>query len=176
MPLRGCRPREVSRRWRLGLLAALGALAIALSACGGSHAPRRAAGEATAALRRDIWNPPQAFGPPSTAKFCKLLVYQYEHLGELPFAASLKIKEQIVGDYISFTPTVIAAAPPQIAPAAKTYLDSVAEILADLRRVGLQAAKLPRGTLGPLLLAPAIRSAAQQVLDFSQQQCHYTIS
>lgn len=154
-------------------LALAAAVAAGLGSCASSHPPRRFG--ASNGVTRDIWDPPRLSGPPSAAKFCKLLVYQYEHIAELPRAANPNVRRAIVRDYVSFTPTVVAAAPPRIAGAASTYLDAVAKLLAELNGVDLNAARLPKGELGPLLLSPSVRSASQQVLSFADQRCHYAI-
>lgn len=151
------------------------AVAIApLSACGG-HASPRSTGPTTTLLTADTWALPAVSGPPSGAKFCTLLVATYRHLGQLPQAANNKVRQAIVGDYTTAAPTVIAAAPPPIAGAARTYLTTIVEILADLNRVGLNAKKLPQGQLGPLLLDPKVKAASTEIFDFSQKHCHYTI-
>lgn len=151
------------------------ALAVApLAACGG-HASPRSTGPTTTLLTADTWALPAVSGPPSTANFCTLLVATYRHLGQLPQAANNKVRQAIVGDYITAAPTVSAAGPPQIASSARLYLSSVAQILGDLNRVGLDARKLPTGQLGPLLLDPKIKAAGNAVIDFSQKHCHYTI-
>lgn len=118
---------------------------------------------------------PAVSGPPSTSNFCTLLVATYTHEARLPFARDQKVREEIVADYVKAEPHVAAAAPPEIAPAARTYLGAVARILADLGRAGLDAKKVPHGELGPLLLDPQVKAAGDQVLAFSQSYCHYVI-
>jgi hypothetical protein len=152
----------------------LAAVAITLTACGG-HAAARSTGPTTTLITADNWTLPATTGPPSTANFCTLLVATYSHEGQLPQAANNKVRQSIVADYVTAAPGVIAAAPPSIAPAAKLYLHTVAQILADLNRVGLNAQKLPKGQLGPLLLDPKIKAAGTSVVNFSQRYCHYTI-
>ncbi|MGH9056923.1 MAG: hypothetical protein ACRDYY_13845 [Acidimicrobiales bacterium] len=138
-----------------------------------SATPRKA--PATPLITADTWALPAVSGPPSTANFCTLLVATYTHEGRLPFARDQKVREEMVADYVRAEPRVAAAAPPQIAPAARTYLGAVAGILADMDRAGLDAKKVPHGSLGPYLLDPRVTAAGDQVLAFSQNYCHYTI-
>lgn len=159
--------------WRT-LVAPLAALAAmtAVGACGGgvtSHASR------SSSVGADTWTPPAISGPPSTAKFCTLLVAGYQHLGQIPNAVSNKVRQDIVADFIAVVPKVIAAAPAEIAGPAAIYLRSVAQILSDLDRVGLNAQKLAPGQLSPLLLDPTIKAAGTKVIAYSQANCHYTI-
>jgi len=159
--------------------AASAAAALLLAACGGhgaAKAARRAApGPTTTAVVADTWSPPVVAGPPSTATFCTLLVATYAHIGTLPRAASLRVRQDIVSDYVRLTPHVVAAAPPQIAEAAKLYLTTVATVLTLVNRVGLDASRLPKGQLSELLLDPRVRAAGDAVVNFSQQDCRYTI-
>ncbi|MDQ6837517.1 MAG: hypothetical protein M3137_04030, partial [Actinomycetota bacterium] len=152
-------------------------IAFAASACGSEHHPRASTPTTSAAspLASDPWKPPVVAGPPSTAKFCTLLVADYDHLGTNPRAANLKVRQQIIGDFISFTPTVIAAAPTPIAAAAATYLGGITQILTILNAAGLNAAKTPQGSIGMILLDPQVSAASTQVLSFAQQNCHYNI-
>ncbi|MGI8752578.1 MAG: hypothetical protein ACR2MN_09760 [Acidimicrobiales bacterium] len=151
---------------------------LAMTACGSSHDAKKSTPTTAAvtSVTSDRWKPPQVPGPASTAKFCALLVAQYDHIGTNTRAANLKVRQQIVADYVRFTPTVIDAAPPQIAPAATTYLQSVAKILGLLNSAGLDPAKTPRGSIGAILLDPQVAAASAQVLSFSEQYCHYDIA
>lgn len=159
------------------------ALAIAagpgwLSACG-AHQPPSGTGRAkppVTAVRSDVWHPPTVSGPPSTANFCTLLVAAYQHIKTNVIAVNLGVRQQIVRDYIGFTPKVVAAAPPQIAPAASVYLPAIARVLGDLSAVGLDAAKTPPGQIGAIITDPNVQAASAQVLAFSQQYCHYDIA
>ncbi len=113
-------------------------------------------------------------GQPSNASFCAVLTAMYRHEAELP-AATTDVKKQILGDYVRTVPLALAAAPSDIAPAARTYLTSVAHILAALAAAGLDYRRIKPGTLTPLLLDPRIKAAGNQVLAYSQSQCHYSI-
>lgn len=114
-------------------------------------------------------------GPPSAANFCSLLTAVYEHEAELPRAASAKVKAQIIGDYVSTVPRIVAQAPPEIAPAARTYLEGIASILHDLGGAGFDYRKLPAGTLGQFLLDPKLKAAGNQVIAYSQNTCHFDL-
>jgi hypothetical protein len=153
------------------ILAGLSAVAAACASSGAHHA----SGTSGQLIRTDNWSPPALAGAPSAATFCALVTAVYEHEAELPRAATTKVKEQIVGDYISAVPQMVAAAPPDIAPAARTYFEGIARILRDLTRAGLDYRKLPAGTLGPLLLDPAMKAAGNQVIAYSQTTCHYNL-
>lgn len=145
-----------------------------LTGCGGGHSSADS-GPTTTLLTADRWTPPAATGPPSTAKFCTLLVADYQHLASLAAAPKLKVRQEIITDYVDFAPTVIAFAPPTIAVAAKLYLDSIATVLRNLNAVGLDAQKLRTGAGISLLLDPNVRTAGDAVLNFSAQYCHYDI-
>lgn len=153
----------------------LAVLAGVVTACGGGHSRPNAQGQGTPLIASDTWTPPVVTGPASAANFCTLLVATYQHVGQLPEAANSQVRQQMVRDYVDVTPRTIAAAPRPIAPAARLYLNAVAQILADLNQVGLNAQKLPRGQLGPLLLDPKIKAAGTKVIAYSQQYCHYPI-
>lgn len=154
------------------------ATAIAASACGTGH-PSKATTATTSAsspLISDHWEPPVVAGPPSTPKFCTLLVADYDHLGTSTRAANLKVRQHVVGDYVGFTPTVIAAAPPAIAAPAAAYLGGITRILTLLNSAGLNGAKTPQGSIGQVLLDPQFKAAGPPVTAFAQQNCHYDIS
>lgn len=127
-------------------------------------------------LRADNWSPPVVEGPPSAANFCALLTAVYRHEQQLPDAASSAVKEAIVRDYVSTVPAIEAEAPAPIAAAARTYLGGVARVLAALDSAGLDYRKVPAGTLGPVLLDPAVKSAGNEVLAYSENTCHYNIA
>lgn len=141
----------------------------------GTAAGRGRSGPTTTLIESDTWSLPTTSGGPSDTNFCTLLVSLYEHMAKLPFTANLHVREQFVADYVAATPTIEAAAPASLAPAAKEYLGTVAATLAALGKVGLNNRKLGPGSLGPSLLDPKFAAASQQVLAFSQQTCHYTI-
>lgn len=148
---------------------------VAMAGCGGPHRRSDAAAKTTTTLLgTDHWSPPAVSGAPSATKFCTVLEAMYRHEAEIPVATTA-VKEQILRDYVATVPEAIAAAPADIAGAAKTYLTSVATILSAVASAGLDYNKIKRGTLTPLLLDPQIKTAGDQVLSYSQTQCHYTI-
>lgn len=156
------------------LLAAL-AIAVVVAGCGSHPAGRRASTPTTTLIAEDTWHLPPVSGPPSQQGFCTLLVAAYTHVGKLPEAANLHVREQMVGDFVGSAPAIIASAPPPIASQAKVYLTAVSQILQAFEHAGLDSSKLPKGELAPLLLDPRIKAAGNQVLDYSETECHYTI-
>lgn len=147
---------------------------VAVAGCGSPHRRSGAAATTTTLLGTDHWSPPAVNGGPSAKNFCALLEAMYRHEAELPVATAA-VKVQILRDYVATVPEAIAAAPADISGAAKTYLTSVATILSAVASAGLDYNKIKRGTLTPLLLDPQIKAAGNQVLSYSQTQCHYTI-
>jgi hypothetical protein len=147
--------------------------ALLMSSCGAA-AHHTATDPTTTVVATDHWNPPSTAGPPSASKFCALLVADYEHIAQLDVPPSLVVRKEIAHDFVSFTPSVIAAAPPTIASAAKTYLTAIAQTVEELRAADLNPQKLPKGALGQLIV-PSIQSAGDQVISFSNQSCHYSI-
>jgi hypothetical protein len=114
-------------------------------------------------------------GPPSRTAFCTGLTALYQHAALVPDATNLRVQQQIVADFVGFEPSVVAAAPAEIAPAAKLYLGRVAGVLAALNRVSLNAAKLQPGALIPYLFDPTVKAAGTKVVAFAATDCHYTI-
>jgi hypothetical protein len=153
------------------MVASLAAAAV-LTGCGGSA--HQASGPTTTLLQRDDWTAPIVRGPASDANFCTVIIAMYQHQAQLP-SAPVRIKEQILGDFVSTVPEALAAAPPAIAAAAHTYLTDLAALLAALARNGLDYKTIPAGTLAPLVLDPNVKAAASQVLAYSQTVCHYSI-
>lgn len=152
------------------------AAGLLLSGCGTAHrhSSARPPVTATTLVQVDTWTAPTVSGPPSPASFCAVLTAMYRHEAQIPLATQ-SVKEQILRDYVRTVPEALAAAPADIAPAARTYLNSVAQILSALAAAGLDYKKIKPGTLTPLLLDPQIKAAGNQVLAYSQSQCHYTI-
>ena len=164
-----------TRRHSRTLAALTVAGALLLGACGGS-APHAAAPSTTATtlLQADHWTAPKVSGPPSPANFCTVLTAMYRHEAQLPLATT-RVKEQILRDYVRTVPEALSAAPAGIQPAARTYLTSVASILSSLAAAGLDYKKIKPGSLTALLLDPQIKAAGNQVLAYSQTQCHFAI-
>lgn len=151
-------------------------MALLLSGCAGTHRPASARSPVTATtlMQVDTWSVPTVPGAPSPAAFCTVLTAMYRHEAQLPLATT-RVKKQILRDYVRTVPAALAAAPPDIAPAARTYLTSVAQILSSLATAGLDYKKIRPGSLTPLLLDPRIKAAGNQVLAYSQSRCHYAI-
>ena len=162
------RPRPGSRK--VGL--ALAALALAAGACSGGHP--RSSGPTTTLLTRDRWTPPALTGGPSTQNFCTAVVAVYRHMAQLP-SATTSVKEQILGDYVSEAPTMVAEAPPAVAADARLYIPGVAVILGDLQNAGLNGKKITDSRIAELLLDPKVKAAGSNVIAFVQANCNYTI-
>jgi hypothetical protein len=154
--------------------------AVIPAACGGRSKPAAAPPAATATtlapgtVTTDDWRPPVLSGPPSPSNFCTALTAIYRHEAQLPHVVSTPLAESFLTDYISYAPTVVAEAPPEVAPSARTYVDAVSTYLARLVAAGLALGRLPAGSLAPLS-APAVNAAFQQLASYSQTYCHYTI-
>lgn len=129
----------------------------------------------TVVATTDTWTPPAVTGGPSTANFCRVLVAVYTHEQTLTVVADPRMRQDIVADYVRAAPRAIALAPPSIAPAANLYLGAIASVLASLDNAGLDPTKLSNRELTSILLNPRVKDAGNKVIDFSQQECHYTI-
>lgn len=149
-------------------------IAATVAACGGSQR-QRATAPTTTLVTVDRWTPPVVAGGASTANFCAAVVATYKHMAQLPFAANDKVRKEFIADYLSEAPVMIAAAPAQIAPDAKLYIDSVSQILGDLQRAGLNGKKISDPQLAQLLLDPKVKAAGSNVIGFVQANCHYSI-
>lgn len=149
-------------------------VAVLVSSCSGGGHPR-STGPTTTLLTADRWSPPVVNGGPSTQNFCALAVSVYTHMAQLPFAATTRIKEQILGDYVSTAPMMVAAAPAPVADDAKVYITGVAVILGDLRDAGLNGKKITDPRVADLLLDPRVKAAGRNVIAFVQDNCHYSI-
>ncbi len=165
-----------SRRPSGGLVAAAVALAVVLGACSAGH--RGNAGPATTlppgTITVDRWIPPTLSGGPSPANFCAALTAVYQHMAELPHVLSTKVSEDILSDYVSYAPTVIAEAPPEVRDSASAYVTAVSTYLQQLIQAGLDLGRLPAGALQPLA-TPSVNAAYSSLYGYSQTECHYTI-
>lgn len=152
---------------------AVGVAAVVLAgACSG--AAHKASGPTTTLVKVDTWTAP-AVGAPGTSSFCTLVTAVYRHMAEVPFAADKKVRSQMVGDYVSTAPAMIASAPLAIASDARLYISSVAQILSALRSAGLNTRKLSGTQVGSILIDPNVKTAGNNVISFVQDNCHYTI-
>lgn len=150
-------------------------MVLGAAACSGGHGNRAAPGPAApGSITVDAWKPPQLTGPPSAAGFCSGLVAIYRHMAELSHAGSVRVTKQILSDYVTFAPTLVAQSPASLHPAAAAYIDAVAGYLQTLARAGLDFSRLPAGSLAPLS-SPAVGAAYSQLTSFSSSQCHYVI-
>lgn len=91
------------------------------------------------------------------------------------FAATNKVREQILGDYVAEAPAMVGAAPAPVAADARLYITSVAVILADLQKAGLNGKKITDPKLAQLLLDPQVKAAGNNVIAFVRDNCHYAI-
>lgn len=149
-------------------------LAVLLAACGGGgHA--RSSAPTTTLLKADRWTRPVVPTGPSTENFCTVVVDVYKHMTDASFAATDKVRSQILGDYVAEAPTMVSTAPPQVAAAATVYFGSVAAILGDLQKAGLNGKKITDPRLAQLLLDPKVKAAGNTVIAFVQDNCRYTI-
>ncbi|HET9731796.1 MAG TPA: hypothetical protein VFP54_03890 [Acidimicrobiales bacterium] len=160
------------RRDRRGRLLAGAVFVAALAGCGGPH--RHSAASTTTLLHADRWTAPVVTGPPSAAGFCTVLVAMFSHQSELPVATT-PVKKRILADFVATVPEALRNAPPDIAPAARIYLDRLAAVLTALSAANFDYGKVPAGTLAPLLLDPEVKAAGNRVLAYSSTVCHYTI-
>jgi hypothetical protein len=170
-PSRSSRRNDQRGRVLAVLLATAAGLTL-VAGCSGSSAAKRTTG--TTLITADDWSVPPVSGPPSAANFCTLLIAGYQHLGTNPRAANLRVREQIVGDFVNLEPRLVAEAPAAIKADATRYLGAVAETLAALNKVGLDSGKLRPGQL-PALLTRQMQQAATGVTSYSERYCHYTI-
>jgi hypothetical protein len=122
------------------------------------------------------WPPPATAlaGPPSTAKFCGLLIDDYEHLKTSQQTHGTTGEERILDDYVAFATTLEKAAPASISPAVARYVGAVADLLRDLAAHGLNVLALPASDLSPLK-SPPVEAAATSLIAFSTRQCHYDL-
>jgi hypothetical protein len=149
--------------------------ALVMAGCGGASAAPAKAHRHAHPVAATAWPPALPPGPASEAKFCTALVDQYRHLRQ-PLAATrtLAQRELLVRDYVEFTPQVVAAAPPTIAPAAGLYLTSIAKVLNAFVAAGMDARKVPP-SVGSLLTDSRVEAAGSQVVAYSRSDCHFSI-
>lgn len=147
-----------------------------VSACSSGHGAR--AGTATTlppgTVTVDRWSPPALSGGPSRANFCAALTSVYRHMAELPHVVSRKVSKDILSDYVSYAPTVIAESPPDVRGSAALYVGTVSAYLRQLVRADLEMGHLTSGALQPLT-SPSVNAAYSSLSGYAQTQCHYTI-
>ncbi|HEX4865018.1 MAG TPA: hypothetical protein VFV02_13175, partial [Acidimicrobiales bacterium] len=169
-PLRSTRPRRARRAPAVAF-----AVLAALAAGCGSGAGHRSADPTTTLLKVDNWRAPAVSPTPSTNGYCTSVVSIYKHVALLPFAANQRVRMQIVHDYLAEVPTMVSTAPPPVASDSKLYFNTVAEILGDLQKAGLNPNRLADPNLGQLLLDPGIKAAGDRVINFVKENCNYLI-
>ncbi len=150
--------------------------ALALGACSSGHRDAQTAQVTLppGTVTVDRWTPPVLSGPPSTANFCAALTAIYQHTAELPHVLSKKVSEDILSDYVSYAPTVIAESPSVVHSSAAVYMGAVSNYLRQLVRADLDLGRLPPGSLQGLS-APSVQTAYSSLFGYSQMECHYTI-
>ena len=149
-------------------------LAGVAAACG-AGVTHRTLGPTTTLVQVDNWRAPAVVPTPSTDGYCTSVVSIYKHLALLPYAATQKVRVQMVNDYLAEVPTMNATAPPTISGDSKLYFGTVAEILGDLQKAGLKPNRLSDPNLGHLLVDPGIKAAGDRVIKFVQSNCNYAI-
>jgi hypothetical protein len=147
-------------------------LAMAAGACGGPSP----AGGAHAPAEVDRWTPPRVSGPPSAANFCTLLLASYKHVNTVASLKDVKVRDEVLGDWVKEVPPLLAEAPPTIAAPAKVYLTAVAGVLDHLARRPMTSADAGGSTMLATLTNPAVVQAGNQLFAFSRQYCHYDLS
>ncbi len=159
------------RRGRAGLLCVA---VVGLAACGSHSADpiRHGAGGI-----KYQWPPPDGLtsGPPSPARFCQLLIDDYQHLKTTGQAHGTAALVAITSDYVSFAPTLEAAAPQSIAPDAKVYVNAVSNLLRAMDRDSFNVLAVPPG-LVTILNGPAVSAAYSALSAFSDSKCHYDLA
>lgn len=151
------------------------ATAFLIAGCsGGGHSGHPATTVVPNEVTADHWAPPSVTGGPSATNFCLALTSIYRHLADLPRVTSKPVTEDYLSDYVHFAPTVVAAAPPEVAPSAALYVNAITAYLGHLVQAGLDLNRLPPGSLSQLA-TPAVNAAYKKMSGYAQTQCHYTI-
>ena len=109
-----------------------------------------------------------------TATFCHLLIDDYEHLKTAQAATSAAAKTQIVDGYVTFAPTLEAAAPPAIAAAVKTYVGAIAPFIRAWAAANFQVYTMTKAQLAGIS-SPAVGQAGQQLISFAGHECNYNL-
>ena len=144
------------------------ATALFASGCGGhgaQSAPVRP-------VHRSGWQLPAVPGSPSVTNFCTLFSAEISHLRALGNKPSAQALAQTLYDLAAEATNVGAAAPPQIAPAAKVYFSDMAltyRVIVDAQthQPGPNYADLKKTVTGQ---NPQI---ADQITSFTEANCHF---
>ena len=153
---------------------ALAVLAAVAAGCGAGSG-HRTLGPTTTLLKVDNWRAPLVAPTPSTDGYCTSVVSIYKHVALLPYAANQRVRMQIVSDYLAEVPTMVATAPQPVSGDSKLYFGTVAELLGDLQKAGLNPNRLSDPNLSHLLLDPGIKAAGDRVIKFVKDNCNYAI-
>ena len=156
----------VGRRVTRAALAASTVMLI-VAGCGG-HKPTAAAKP----VHRSSWQLPATAGAPSVANFCTLFGAEVSHLRALGNKPSAQAMVQTLYDLAAEATNVGAAAPPQIATAAKVYFSDLAltyRVMVDAQthQPGPNYADLKKTVTGQ---NPQI---ADQITSFTEANCHF---
>jgi hypothetical protein len=103
-----------------------------------------------------------------------LLIDDYEHLKTAQDTTSATVKTQIVDGYVTYAPTLEAAAPPAISGAVKTYVGAIAPFIRAWAAARFQVYNMTRAQLAGIS-SPAVGQAGQQVISFAARQCNYNL-
>ncbi|HWE65236.1 MAG TPA: hypothetical protein VG298_01200 [Acidimicrobiales bacterium] len=123
------------------------------------------------------WPPPPsvATGPATTARFCALVIDDYEHLKALQGGTHPEPLPAATTEYMQMLPGLQGAAPPAIAPAATTYLSGLQRLLSLLAAHSYNYFAIP----SPQLKAASdskVADASAAVESYVNGQCHYDLS
>ena len=159
---------------RRHLAALVGSALVGLAACS-SHSSNPVHNGAGGI--RYQWPPPADLtsGPPSASRFCRLLVDDYQHLKSTGQAHGTAALIAITGDYVSFAPTLEAAAPASIAADTKVYVNTVAALLHAMDQRSFNVLTVPPN-LVTNLNGPAVSAAYSALSGYATSQCHYDLA
>jgi hypothetical protein len=147
------------------------ALTLGAAACGGGKPAQKALGGVTYR-----WPPPAAatVGPPSPARFCQLLVDDYQNLKTSQQVHGPGPVRRVFQDYIAFAPTLEGAAPVAIAPAVRLYVNTIAGFLGDLAAHNFNVFELSHDELASISTS-SVSAAAGTLIGYSSDECHYDL-
>lgn len=120
------------------------------------------------------WRLPPVLGPPSVTSFCQALAAADSHLTAVRDAKNPTQFEQILVDYADATPTVIATAPPEIAPVVRVYLTATGQLLQALADDGLNYRQLIKHLPPQLKSLQASPQLTTQFDSYVTQNCHFS--
>ena len=115
-----------------------------------------------------------ASGPPSTPRFCALLIDDFEHLKSLQAAKPNQPLPKLIQLQESFDPGLQAAAPPSIAAAVESWLGYGTKLDALLAQHGYDILAVPPNALKTISTGQS-NAAAEAVSSFSSASCDFQI-